>query len=123
MLIELFANKAPKTVENFVGLAKSGKYENVIFHRVIPQFMIQGGDPTGTGRGGESYWGGKFKDDFRVTTEGRFFRKFWLDELPMIINIFKGDMKIVGVRPLSSHYFNLYSEELKARMLPGIHHR
>lgn len=65
--IELFANKAPKTVENFVGLAKSGKYENVIFHRVIPQFMIQGGDPTGTGRGGESYWGGKFKDEFDMT--------------------------------------------------------
>lgn len=59
--------------------------------------------------------GGKFKDDFRVTTEGKFFRKFWLDELPMIINIFKGDMKIVGVRPLSSHYFNLYSEDLKAK--------
>lgn len=65
--IELFANKVAKTVENFVGLAKNGKYENVIFHRVIPQFMIQGGDPTGTGRGGESYWGGKFEDEFDMT--------------------------------------------------------
>jgi len=67
--------------------------------------------------------GGKFKDDFRVTTEGKFFRKFWLDELPMVINIFKGDMKIVGVRPLSSHYFNLYSEELKEKRIknkPGL---
>jgi len=59
--------------------------------------------------------GGKFKDDFRITTEGKFFRKFWLDELPMIINLLKGEMKIVGVRPLSSHYFNLYSDELKEK--------
>ncbi len=62
--IELFATKTPKTVENFVGLATTGKYDGVIFHRVIPQFMIQGGDPTGTGRGGESFWGGKFEDEF-----------------------------------------------------------
>jgi len=62
--IELFATKVPKTVENFVGLATTGKYDNIIFHRVIPQFMIQGGDPTGTGRGGESFWGGKFEDEF-----------------------------------------------------------
>lgn len=59
--------------------------------------------------------GGKFKDDFRITTEGKFFRKFWLDELPMIVNLLKGEMKIVGVRPLSSHYFNLYSDELKEK--------
>ena len=62
--IELFANKVPKTVENFVGLATDGKYNGIIFHRVIADFMIQGGDPTGTGRGGESYWGGKFADEF-----------------------------------------------------------
>ena len=62
--IQLFANKVPKTVENFVGLAVNGKYDGVIFHRVIADFMIQGGDPTGTGRGGESYWGGKFDDEF-----------------------------------------------------------
>lgn len=62
--IELFKDKAPKTVENFVGLAKKGYYDGVIFHRVIDGFMIQGGDPTGTGRGGESFWGGKFKDEF-----------------------------------------------------------
>ncbi len=67
--------------------------------------------------------GGKFKDDFRITTEGRFFRKFWLDELPMIWNVLKGDMKIVGVRPLSKHYFNLYNEELKQKRIkykPGL---
>ena len=61
--IELFADKTPKTVENFVGLANKGYYNGVIFHRVIDKFMIQGGDPTGTGRGGESFWGGKFNDE------------------------------------------------------------
>jgi len=67
--------------------------------------------------------GGKFKDDFRITTEGRFFRKFWLDELPMFINVVKGQMKIVGVRPLSRHYFGLYSDELKEKRIkhkPGL---
>lgn len=62
--IRLFADQAPKTVENFVTLAQKEYYNGVIFHRVIPGFMIQGGDPTGTGRGGESAWGGKFEDEF-----------------------------------------------------------
>lgn len=62
--LELFADKTPKTVENFVGLANKGYYNGVIFHRVIDNFMIQGGDPTGTGRGGQSFWGGKFEDEF-----------------------------------------------------------
>lgn len=65
--IELFTKEVPKTVENFVGLANKGYYNKVIFHRVIDNFMIQGGDPTGTGRGGESFWGKKFNDEF-VTT-------------------------------------------------------
>jgi cyclophilin family peptidyl-prolyl cis-trans isomerase len=60
---ELFANATPKTVENFVGLANKGYYNGIIFHRVIDNFMIQGGDPTGTGRGGESVWGEEFKDE------------------------------------------------------------
>lgn len=67
--------------------------------------------------------GGKFKDDFRVTTWGRLFRKLWLDELPMLINWLKGDLKLVGVRPLSSHYLGLYTEELRNRRLnfkPGL---
>ena len=63
--LELFPKIAPKTVENFIGLAKKGYYNGIIFHRVIPNFMIQGGDPTGTGRGGESLWGGKFEDEFK----------------------------------------------------------
>ncbi len=62
--IKLFPEEAPKTVTNFVELAKKGYYDGVIFHRVIPDFMIQGGDPTGTGMGGESIYGEKFADEF-----------------------------------------------------------
>jgi peptidyl-prolyl cis-trans isomerase B (cyclophilin B) len=58
--LELFPEDAPKTVENFVKLAGDGFYDGVIFHRVIPDFMIQGGDPTGTGRGGPGY---SFEDE------------------------------------------------------------
>jgi cyclophilin family peptidyl-prolyl cis-trans isomerase len=65
--IELFAKQTPKTVENFVGLANKNYYDGVIFHRVIDGFMIQGGDPTGTGSGGESFWGKKFNDEFDST--------------------------------------------------------
>jgi lipopolysaccharide/colanic/teichoic acid biosynthesis glycosyltransferase len=67
--------------------------------------------------------GGKFKDDFRITTLGKFFRKFWIDELPMLINFIRGEMKIVGVRPLSKHYFSLYSTELqekRTKSKPGL---
>src|ERR687887_1916347 len=60
---ELLEAEAPKTAENFRLLAEAGKYDGVIFHRVIKNFMIQGGDPTGTGRGGESAWGGRFNDE------------------------------------------------------------
>jgi cyclophilin family peptidyl-prolyl cis-trans isomerase len=59
--LELYPDDAPKTVENFVKLARDGFYDGVIFHRVIPDFMIQGGDPTGTGRGGPGY---QFEDEF-----------------------------------------------------------
>jgi cyclophilin family peptidyl-prolyl cis-trans isomerase len=59
--LELYPNEAPKTVENFMKLARDGFYEGVIFHRVIPDFMIQGGDPTGTGTGGPGY---EFEDEF-----------------------------------------------------------
>ena len=62
--IELRADLAPKTVENFTTHIKNGYYNGLIFHRIIKDFMIQGGDPTGTGRGGESIWGGKFQDEF-----------------------------------------------------------
>lgn len=62
--VRLFPEQAPKTVENFMTLAKQGYYNGIIFHRVIPDFMIQGGDPTGTGMGGESSFGHEFEDEF-----------------------------------------------------------
>lgn len=62
--IRLFPKQVPKTVENFIGLTDKGYYDGLIFHRVIPDFMIQGGDPNGNGTGGESLWGGKFEDEF-----------------------------------------------------------
>ena len=62
--IRLFPEGAPKTVENFVTHAKNGYYNGLTFHRVIKDFMIQGGDPKGDGTGGESCWGGKFEDEF-----------------------------------------------------------
>ena len=67
--------------------------------------------------------GGKLNDDFRVTEWGKIFRKFWIDELPMLINWVKRDLKLVGVRPLSEHYLSLYDEELRKRrkkMKPGL---
>lgn len=67
--------------------------------------------------------GGKIKDDFRITGWGKVFRKLWIDELPMFINYFKGQMKLVGVRPLSQHYFNLYPEslqKLRTQVKPGL---
>jgi peptidyl-prolyl cis-trans isomerase B (cyclophilin B) len=60
IVVELFAKDAPKTVNNFVFLAREGFYDGTVFHRVIPDFMIQGGDPTGTGRGGPGY---RFEDE------------------------------------------------------------
>lgn len=62
--IKLFPQFAPKTVENFTTHAKNGYYDGLIFHRVIKDFMIQGGDPTGTGAGGQSIWGHAFPDEF-----------------------------------------------------------
>ncbi|OFL49157.1 MULTISPECIES: peptidylprolyl isomerase [unclassified Nosocomiicoccus] len=62
--VRLFADKAPKTVENFVTHAKNGYYDGQIFHRIIKDFMIQGGDPTGTGMGGVSIWDEDFEDEF-----------------------------------------------------------
>ncbi|EMD1122326.1 peptidylprolyl isomerase [Listeria innocua] len=62
--LKLFPEIAPKTVENFVTHSKNGYYDGLIFHRVIPEFMIQGGDPDGRGTGGESIWGESFEDEF-----------------------------------------------------------
>ena len=66
---ELLETDSPKTTENFIALAEKGYYDGVIFHRTIKGFMIQGGDPTGTGRGGQSAWGGRFNDEINRTSE------------------------------------------------------
>src|ERR687890_1635812 len=66
---ELLEDESPKTAENFRLLAEKGYYDGVIFHRVIKGFMIQGGDPTGTGRGGASAWGGRFNDEIDRSSE------------------------------------------------------
>ncbi len=67
--------------------------------------------------------GGKIKDDFRISRIGRVFRKYWIDELPMLINVLKRDLKLVGVRPISAHYFSLYPESLqrkRTQFKPGL---
>ncbi|WVQ75236.1 peptidyl-prolyl cis-trans isomerase-like 3 [Cryptococcus sp. DSM 104548] len=65
--IEVFCESVPRTAENFLALCASGSYDNTLFHRNIKSFMIQGGDPTGTGKGGMSIWGRPFSDEIRQT--------------------------------------------------------
>ncbi|MEK7641773.1 MAG: peptidylprolyl isomerase [Patescibacteria group bacterium] len=69
IVFETYDADAPKAAENFVKLAQQGYYDGIIFHRVIEGFMIQGGDPTGTGMGGKSFEGGKFADELNPATE------------------------------------------------------
>ena len=67
--------------------------------------------------------GGKFKNDFRVSTGGRLIRKYWIDELPMLVNLLRGDLKLVGVRPISEHYFGLYpasARQIRRNHKPGL---
>ncbi len=63
ILVELYPQHAPRTCQNFATLASRGYYDGTVFHRIIPDFMVQGGDPTGTGRGGASIYGEKFEDE------------------------------------------------------------
>jgi lipopolysaccharide/colanic/teichoic acid biosynthesis glycosyltransferase len=67
--------------------------------------------------------GGKFKKDFRITKWGAVFRKHWIDELPMLVNFAKGDLKLVGVRPISKQYLSLYNKEFRKKRInykPGL---
>jgi peptidyl-prolyl cis-trans isomerase-like 3 len=79
---EIFCDEVPKTAENFLALCASGYYDGTIFHRNIKGFMIQGGDPTGTGRGGNSIWGRKFNDEIRESLKVR------LSFLQVMLSIF-----------------------------------
>ncbi|CAK7218583.1 Peptidyl-prolyl cis-trans isomerase-like 1 [Sporothrix curviconia] len=69
--VELYTDHAPRTCRNFATLARRGYYDGTIFHRVIADFMVQGGDPTGTGRGGESIYGEKFEDEIALPPAAR----------------------------------------------------
>lgn len=100
--VRLFADLVPMTVENFVTHAENGYYNGIIFHRVINNFMIQGGDPTGTGRGGESIWGNSFKDEFAV-------------ELHNV----RGALSMANAGPNTngSQFFIVQSKEIDSRLL------
>lgn len=99
--IELFPADAPKTVKNFCSLIEQGYYNNVIFHRVIKDFMIQSGDPTGTGRGGESIWQQPFADEF----SNRLFN-------------FRGALSMANAGPNTngSQFFIVQNKNLPAQM-------
>lgn len=101
--IKLFPEKAPKTVENFSTHAKNGYYNGQIFHRVINDFMIQGGDPTGTGMGGESIWGGSFEDEF----------------CPELHNL-RGALSMANAGPNTngSQFFIVQAKECPPQMIP-----
>src|SRR3990167_4782368 len=96
----LYDDIAPKACENFIGLVKKVYYDGIIFHRVIKNFMIQGGDPTGTGTGGESVWGGTFEDEF--SPDVTFNRKGLLA------------MANQGPNTNGSQFFITVSEDLKS---------
>ncbi len=100
--IKLFPEKAPKTVENFVTHSKNGYYNGLKFHRVINDFMIQGGDPRGNGTGGESIWGGSFPDEFD----------------PELHNL-RGALSMANSGPNTngSQFFIVQSREVPANML------
>lgn len=102
ILVQLFPEVAPKTVKNFIELAKKGYYDGVIFHRVIPDFMIQGGDPTGTGMGGESIYGEKFEDEFS----------------PQAFN-FRGALSMANAGPNTngSQFFIVNNQNVPAQMI------
>ncbi len=77
------------------------------YSEYVQQFIYERNGLSGLGNGS------KFVDDPRITTLGRFCRKYWIDELPMLYNLMRGDLKIFGVRPISKHYFSLYPEEFQ----------
>lgn len=133
--VKLFPEFAPKTVENFTTHADNGYYDNGIFHRVIRDFMIQGGDPTGTGRGGESIFGETFEDEFDPKL--RNFRgalsmanrgpgtngsQFFLVTVPQVPAEVIGQMKEIGVAEgFSDEVIEAYEQHGGAYWLDGKH--
>ena len=110
MTLELDADAAPKTVTNFVTLAKDGYYDDLIFHRVIEDFMIQGGDPRGNGTGGESVFGAKFEDEINAESYGLHEKKladFTNDPLP-------DDAKDLSIKDYYEMQGYVYDESLES---------
>lgn len=105
--VKLFKEHAPKTVANFVEHAKKGYYDKVIFHRIIKDFMIQGGDPTGTGMGGESIYGKSFEDEFS----------------PELFNI-RGALSMANAGPNTngSQFFIVTARDVPEQMLEQMNH-
>lgn len=102
MTFKLFPELAPKTVENFIGLAEKKYYDGIIFHRVINDFMVQGGDPTGTGMGGESIYGSAFEDEFSL----------------QVFNLYGAlSMANAGPNTNGSQFFIVQMKEVPANML------
>lgn len=101
--IKIFTDKVPKTAENFITHAKNGYYDGLIFHRVIKDFMIQGGDPTGTGMGGESIYGAPFEDEFT----------------PELHNL-RGALSMANSGPSTngSQFFIVQAKEVPEQMIP-----
>ncbi|KAJ9623543.1 Peptidyl-prolyl cis-trans isomerase-like 1 [Taxawa tesnikishii (nom. ined.)] len=99
IVLELYTEHAPRTCNNFASLADRNYYNNTIFHRIIPDFMIQGGDPTGTGRGGASIYGDKFEDEISPPSSTPFFITLaptpWLDGKHTIFGRVKSGMRVV----------------------------
>ncbi|NPA51254.1 MAG: peptidylprolyl isomerase [Epsilonproteobacteria bacterium] len=112
--LKLYPKVAPLAVENFLGLVKKGYYNGVIFHRVIKGFMIQGGDPTGTGMGGESIWHKEFKDE--IDPNIKFDRPFLLAMANRGPNT-NGSQFFITVAPapwLNGHY-TIFGEVVKGK--------
>ncbi|MBM7616470.1 peptidyl-prolyl cis-trans isomerase B (cyclophilin B) [Weissella uvarum] len=103
--VVLFPEEAPKTVENFIGLIEDGYYDGTIFHRVISDFMLQGGDPSGTGMGGSSIFGKKFEDEF----SDKLFN-------------FRGALSMANAGPNTngSQFFIVQATRVPARMLKAL---
>jgi len=106
IVIELYPNDAPRTVANFIGLAKRGFYDGIIFHRVVSGFVIQGGDPTGTGTGGDSIYGGDFEDELNPNTES--YKRGYVEGTVAMANR--------GPNTNSSQFFIMLEEKLLPKL-------
>lgn len=117
-------NDTPPTGSPIIHLRRKGKNgKEIVVHKFRTMYTYSEYIQPYIYRYQNLQRGGKFKDDYRVNLWGRFLRRVWLDELPMVWNLVRGDIKLVGVRPLSRQYFNLYSpemQELRTRTKPGL---